>query len=210
VAIIVPKVYSLKTAAKLAGLSEGVVRRWFRTGLIVSEYEDDDGLLSFRDVVGLRTLAILRRKHKVAPKDLSAVGAYLSRRHKTPWASVRFWVMGRRVYFHDNATGAPLAARPLKQAPLLPFELERVELEVRQAASKLSRRHPDEVGRIVQTRGVIGSAPRFDGTRIPVSVVHEALCAGATQREILRMYPALKPADIKAALKFGKVSRTAA
>jgi uncharacterized protein (DUF433 family) len=119
-------------------------------------------------------------------------------------------VMGTRVYFGDPKDGGPVAARPLRQLPLLVFELERVELEVRTAAQKLNRRQPDEIGRIVQTRGVVGSAPCFAGTRIPARVVLEARAEGMSQREILRMYPVLKGDDIKAAVKFEKGKRSAA
>ncbi|MDP3209376.1 MAG: DUF433 domain-containing protein [Rhodoglobus sp.] len=48
----------------------------------------------------------------------------------------------------------------------------------------MNQRAPEEIGRIVQTPGVLGGRPRLDGTRIGTSNVwgHEA---GASIEEIL-------------------------
>jgi uncharacterized protein (DUF433 family) len=40
------------------------------------------------------------------------------------------------------------------------------------------------------------------GTRIPVTVILENLAAGLTEEEILKGYPALTAADLKAALAY--------
>ena len=41
------------------------------------------------------------------------------------------------------------------------------------------------------------------GTRVMVSVILDNLAAGVSQREILRSYPSLAPADIQAAIAYG-------
>lgn len=45
-------------------------------------------------------------------------------------------------------------------------------------------------------------AVRFDGTRIPVSVVLDNLADGATPQEILAQYPSLRPEHVPAALAY--------
>ena len=40
------------------------------------------------------------------------------------------------------------------------------------------------------------------GTRIMVSIVLDNLAAGLTETEILKSYPSLKPADIKASIAY--------
>ncbi len=40
------------------------------------------------------------------------------------------------------------------------------------------------------------------GTRIPVTVILDSLAEGSSKEEILRSYPALKPAHVDAALSY--------
>lgn len=50
--------------------------------------------------------------------------------------------------------------------------------------------------------GILHGAVCFAGTRIPVSVALDNLAEGATPEEILRQYPGLQPAHIRAALGY--------
>jgi uncharacterized protein (DUF433 family) len=49
---------------------------------------------------------------------------------------------------------------------------------------------------------ILHGAVRFDGTRIPVTVVLDNLADGATPEEILEQYPGLRPEHIPAALAY--------
>jgi len=49
---------------------------------------------------------------------------------------------------------------------------------------------------------ILHGAVRFDGTRIPVTVVLDNLAEGATPQEILEQYPGLRPEHIPAALAY--------
>ena len=49
---------------------------------------------------------------------------------------------------------------------------------------------------------ILHGAVRFDGTRIPVTVVLDNLADGATPEEILEQYPSLRPEHIPAALAY--------
>ena len=56
--------------------------------------------------------------------------------------------------------------------------------------------------RVVRRRGVHGSSPIFEGTRIPVATVQHYLQEGFEAAEIIEEYPSLTPADIEAARHF--------
>jgi len=56
--------------------------------------------------------------------------------------------------------------------------------------------------RITTNPRVLHGEPCVRGMRIPVHLVVEMVAAGMTHEEILRNYPDLEPADIRAALEF--------
>lgn len=56
--------------------------------------------------------------------------------------------------------------------------------------------------RIVIDPKVCHGRPCIRGTRVWISLIVDNLADGATEEEILAAYPALKPADIRAALAF--------
>jgi uncharacterized protein (DUF433 family) len=59
---------------------------------------------------------------------------------------------------------------------------------------------------IEQDTAICGGAPVFRGTRVTLRTVLASLEEGATVEEILRDFPALTEADIRAAIAFAAVS----
>ena len=55
---------------------------------------------------------------------------------------------------------------------------------------------------IVASPDTLHGAPRFKGTRIPVSLVLEDLAVGATMEELHQDYPSLQPEAVAAALAY--------
>ncbi len=55
---------------------------------------------------------------------------------------------------------------------------------------------------IVSTPDTLHGAPRFRGTRIPVSIVLENLAAGVLATELYAQYPTLFPEAVPAALAY--------
>jgi uncharacterized protein (DUF433 family) len=49
---------------------------------------------------------------------------------------------------------------------------------------------------------ILGGKPTIRGLRISVALVLKALAAGVSEEELLREYPELEPADIRAALAY--------
>ena len=66
----------------------------------------------------------------------------------------------------------------------------------------MNQRAPEEIGRIVQTPGVLGGRPRLDGTRIGTANVWGFQEGGASIEEILAAYPSLDRVDVEAALAY--------
>ncbi len=201
-----PLAFTEEHVCRVTGLSPRQVRYWDRTGVLSPRYGDPNRrrpysrIYSFRDVVGLRTLALLRQRG-VPLQELRRVGAWLAQRYDTPWASLRFYVSGRRVCFEDPATGARVAGRPAGQTAF-PVEMERVADETRAAAECLLRRHNDQIGRVTRHRYVMHNAPVLAGTRIPTAAIWDFHTAGYDTAAILREYPHLQAEDVQAAIAY--------
>lgn len=56
--------------------------------------------------------------------------------------------------------------------------------------------------RIVSRPNVMFGKPCFEGTRIPVDVVVEAIAAGEPIEQVLRAYPRLTEDDVRSALLY--------
>ena len=56
--------------------------------------------------------------------------------------------------------------------------------------------------RIQADPDILGGKPTIRGVRISVAQILKALAAGISEEELLREYPELEPADIRAALAY--------
>jgi uncharacterized protein (DUF433 family) len=80
--------------------------------------------------------------------------------------------------------------------------LENIAQEMMEEANKLRERDATLVGSIERHKFVMGNAPVFGGTRIPVSAVISYLDAGYSDEEIIEEYPDLALSDIAVARRF--------
>lgn len=197
--------FTTEHVCRLTGLSTRQVRYWddteFFSPTLVDGYRKRafGRLYSFRDVVGLRTIAILRKK--VPLQELRRVGEWLRQHHQTPWSSLRLALAGRKVVFFDPLTGAPIEARGKGQI-VFNVGLEPIANEMRQAAERLREREPGEIGQIVRNRYVVHNAWTVAGTRIPAQAIWNFHKAGYDTAAILKEYPRLTAEDVKAAIEF--------
>jgi uncharacterized protein (DUF433 family) len=197
-----PRYYTREQAARLAQIRPDRLRRWERSGLFQSETAwDQNGrppLYTFRDLVTLRALVLLRDRHHVAPRELRRVTEWLRRHRDLPLSAVRFSVSGRRVFFSDAVDQVTRAgAHPEQTAAHL--DLAAIEADIARKAEVLGRRAPEASGRIVRHRGVVHAQPVFDETRIPVALVRRMIEEGRSPDEILALFPSLTRRDIDAA-----------
>jgi DNA-binding transcriptional MerR regulator len=202
--------FSIEQVTKLTGLSERQLRYWDDTAFFVPEYalrRRGTRVYSFRDLVGLYTLARLRKEHRFSLQQLRPIGEYLGQHHTTPWASLGFYVQPqlRSVVFRRPDARDPerafSALRPVGQE-FIPFEMERIAEDVRERVRELRRRRPDQLGRVEQARRVVRNAPVLAGTRVPTAAIRSFHEAGYSEEQILREFPTLTREDVRAAIAY--------
>ena len=194
---------------RVTGLSKRQLRYWDKTGFFSPRYRDPDRrrfgrMYSFKDVVGLKTIANLRQQLPL--QELRRVGAWLHERYEEPWNTLQFWVVGRCVAFEDPEGMRRMAG---DDRMILPISVGEIEEEAERAATDLVCRRPDQIGRIVRNRYVQHNAWVLDGTRIPTSAVWNFHDAGYDVEAIQREYPRLTAEDVCAAIAFEERDRKA-
>lgn len=198
---------------RITCLSPGQLRYWDKTDFFSPTVLDDHSrrvfgrIYSFRDVVGLRTIAILREQ--VPLQELRKVGAWLAARHDTPWSSLKFALKGKRAVFLDPASGIPTEPSGAGQK-LLWVGLQPIADKMSKAADALKKRDPDQVGQIERNRYVVHNAWVVAGTRVPTEAVWSFHEEGYSTAQIITEYPRLRPADVSAAIRFERNRRRAA
>jgi uncharacterized protein (DUF433 family) len=207
--------FTAEHICRLTGLSARQLRYWDKTEffsptLVHGHHRRAFGrIYAFRDVVGLRTIAILRNEHRVPLQELRRVGEWLHQRHETPGSSLRFALLGRRVAFFDPDSGSVAEPRGAGQE-VLPISLEPIANEMREAAARLRERQPDQIGKLSRNRYVVHNAFVVAGTRIPTTAIWHFYQAGYSDAAIMREYPRLGAADIRAAIEFEERRQPAA
>jgi uncharacterized protein (DUF433 family) len=195
--------YTLDEAVRVTGARQRQIMYWNTVGLFPPSVADEPGvdgrLYSFRDLVGLRTLARLRNEHKLPLQQLRRVDAWLSERYNSPWSSLRFALQGRELVFREPESELTLSASALGQR-VIEFSMAEVETEIQAQVHELRARKPEQEGQIVRNRHVLGNAPRLAGTRVPTSAVWSFHKAGYKPDEIIERFPSLSRRDVDAAI----------
>lgn len=203
--------FSSDQVSRLTGLSAWQLRHWAATDFFLPEYRDDarryfGRVYSFRDVVGLRALAKLRKEHKVSLQELRRAGAWLGERFRDPWSTLTIYVVGRRVVFDDPDSGLRLQPGSPSQIAL-PIKLEKISEETAVAVKRLQRRGAEHYGKVVQNRYLAHNSPVLSGTRVPTVAIWDFHEAGFDAAAIQREYPTLTRRDIQAAIRFEQRKR---
>ncbi len=191
--------FSSEQVCSLTKLSKRQLSYWDRTYFFSPElvYERRR-VYSFRDLVALRTIAMLRRK--VPLQELRKVGAWLAARYDAPWSTLRFFVAGRRVVFREPDTGLEVEAGTRQR--VFPVDLESIASDLSRDIRKIATRRSTQIGQISRERGVVRNSYVVAGTRIPASAVWNLHQAGLGLRAIRAEYPTLTDRDVRAAVAF--------
>jgi uncharacterized protein (DUF433 family) len=203
--------FTADQAATLTGLSPGQLAAWDRDGFFEPSlaYEKRRSpysrIYTFEDVVGLRTLAILRKK--VSLQHLKKAAKKLREHSGRPWTELTLYVLNREVHFRRPDSKSVEGAVSGQMAIEIP--LETVADDVRERADSLRHRSEQTVGQISQKKFVMGGVPTIAGTRITVANVQAFADAGYSVKQILEQYPQLKKQDIEAALAQKRFSSAA-
>ena len=198
--------FTAEHVSRLTGLSPRQVKYWDKTQFFSPTFIDSPRrtfgrIYSFRDVVGLRTIAVLRRKYSIPLQELRRVGQWLHERHDAPWSSLKFAVQGRRILFYEPGSGDAVEPRGAGQK-VFPIALEPIAAEMRGASDKLRERRVDEIGRLARNRYVVRNAWVVAGTRIPTAAIWNFHTAGYNAKAIIAEYPRLTREDIARAVEF--------
>jgi DNA-binding transcriptional MerR regulator len=197
---------------RLTSLSQRQLRYWDATDFFSPAIVDGFGrrtfgrIYSFRDLVGLRTIAVLRQEHKVPLQELRRAAQWLQENEPdfaAPWATLRFGLHGRKVVFIHPLTGVPTEASGGGQT-VFSVALKPIANEMRRAADALRKRRSEQVGQIERNRFVVHTRDVVAGTRIPTLAIWNFHQAGYRAKAIIEQYPSLKPADVRAAIQFEK------
>jgi uncharacterized protein (DUF433 family) len=188
----------------LTGLSRYQLREWDKAGFFAPEYAFENRrvahgrVYSFTDVVGLRTLSVLSKTHKIALPELKRVAEALAKWSAKPWADFTLYVVNKEVHFRNPNTGRIEGVRTGQGTVAIP--LENVMEDMRARADRLRIRDKTKVGEIERHRFRMRNRWVVGGTRIPVSAIYNFTDAGYSARQIVAEYPDLKLKDIRAAL----------
>jgi DNA-binding transcriptional MerR regulator len=197
--------FSVEQAARLTGLSVKQISHLDNKGVLTPTYAEVNRrrpfsrIYSFRDIVALRTIAILRQKHGISLQELRSLSRWLAENYQTPWSSLRFFVSGDRLFFRDPITGAVIASQPTGQLAM-PFVMDEVVRDVSSRADRLRQRATEEIGRVERRRNVAHNAFVIAGTRIPTAAIYDFHRADYDIEAIIREYPRLTKADVEAAI----------
>ncbi|HEX3666071.1 MAG TPA: DUF433 domain-containing protein [Rhizomicrobium sp.] len=197
------KAFGFHHVMHLTGLSKGQLSYWDGTGFFAPTYAYEDRrspysrVYSFKDVVGLRVLSILRSRENVPLARLRKTAQELERYSKTPWADLKLYVFKREVYFDEPETGQTRGVLN-KQYIVLP--LISVIDDVRVHSIALTQRDKAEIGSLERHRYVAHNSWVVAGTRIPINAIRRYSEAGFTPAQIVKEYPVLTKKDVVAAL----------
>ena len=201
------RAFSADHVVRLTGLSKGQLRYWDKTGFFRPRYAYEDRrapysrIYSFRDVVGLKTLAILRKEHGISLQHLRTVAHRLSHLKDSLWAETKLYVFNKEVHFKEPHTGK---VRGVVSGQYVSIPLVSIMSDVSRQTEKLRARAPEKTGKVERHRHIARNTWVIAGTRIPTGAIVQFKEAGYSTEQILREYPSLTAADIKAALKHEK------
>jgi uncharacterized protein (DUF433 family) len=190
---------------KLTGLTRWQLRRWDRLGFFAPQYAYEDRhvpfsrIYSFKDVVGLRTIAVLMKKHGVSLQELRKAAGELVRRGYDHWADLKLYVVRGEVHFQEPESAAVTGiwTGQLAMVPVID-----VIDDVNTRVTALQTRDASQIGHVARQRHVTRNASVIAGTRIPTAAIRRFWEAGYAKEQILKQYPTLSPEDVDGALAY--------
>lgn len=199
--------------SRLTGIPRSTLTHWENRGVFVPSYIDPTPrtpfrrIYSFRDIVSLRTLALIRREAKVPFHEVLAASQYLSQHYDSPWSELRFGLLDGKLVFWDpdqkkwsHSSGQTV----------LEFDVSGIPEEIRRGLPDALERDASTHGVVTRSRNVQHNRPILAGTRIPTSSIWSLHSAGYSRSQILTEYPQLTEEDIDAAIRFEQDLRAAA
>lgn len=192
--------FSEEDATKLSGATQNQLRLWDANGVLRASFSKENRrqpysrIYSFRDLVSLRVLNVLRNKFGVSGQHLKQVAKKLAHLGDEKWTATTLYVLGKRVVFDDPETQE--RREVVSEQRVFDIPLKAAISDTLKEIERQNVRRNDEIGHIVQSKFVQGNQEVFEGTRVTVSAVIHYLERGATDALILAEFPDLTNEDI--------------
>lgn len=190
---------------RLTGLSKTQLKYWDRTKFYTPSLADENRrvafsrIYSFKDIVALRTLSVLRNQHSVSLQHLRQVAQKLKHLEDRLWTAITLYVLERRVNFFNPEIDR--IEDVLSGQYALGIPLKAIIADTKRDVKRLQTRDEDKIGKIDRARYVSHNAWVVAGTRIPAAAIKRFAEDGFSIEQIMQEYPTLTKADIEAAIE---------
>lgn len=197
--------FSEDHAEALTGVSKNQLRYWDRTDFFKPSLADENRRLaysrvySFKDILSLRVLNVLRNQYSVPLQHLRQVAEDLVGLPDEKWTRTELFVLNRRVVFVEPGTDRYREIVGKQYVMGIPLGV--VMSDTKRDVERLNARDESKVGKFEQAKYVNHNALVIAGTRIPVATIKQFGEAGYSVDQIMAEYPTLTRSDVEAALK---------
>lgn len=205
--------FSEEQVQRLTGLTIGRLRYWHKTQFFTPAFVEENKKLaysrfySFKDVVALRTLELLRVQNGVPLQHLRKVAEKLNHLRDELWTKTTLYVANRKVIIENAETGKP--AEVISGQYLLGIPLKKIVKDTSSEIAQMRKRDDTQIGVVSRTRGIAHNAWVVAGTRIPIAAVKRLHEDGFSVEQIIAEYPDLAAADVEAALNHDEIAKAA-
>lgn len=202
---VVVAAFSEEHAERLTGISKAQLRYWDRTGFFRPEFANENRrvafsrIYSFKDITSLRVLNVLRNQYSVPLQHLRKVREDLAHLSDAKWIATELFVLNKKVVFVEPDTEQ--YREIISKQYVIGIPLRVVVTDTEKDVKRLQIRDEDKIGKIERTRHVSHNAVVIAGTRIPVKTIKRFAEDGYSVEQIIKEYPTLTAADIKAAIE---------
>ncbi|MBV8161053.1 MAG: DUF433 domain-containing protein [Acidimicrobiia bacterium] len=211
--------FTAEQVMRLTGISRRKLTYWLESGILVADVDAARGrghvrLFSFRNLVEVRVAIWLRDKISLQLMRKIVARLRCGGGPERPLVELRFAVIedrsGRRPPRHEVVVQGPDGtweqARSGQKVMEITVPLQQFAEEL-VAAAERDRRRRRRAGKVERRRGVLGSTPVLAGTRVPTRAIRSLHEAGYSVERIVRNYPGLTRADVRAALQEDSTGR---
>ena len=207
--------FSEEHAQRLTGVSKSQLRYWDRSDFFLPSFPGGDWssafgrVYSFKDIVALRVLNVLRNQYDVPLQHLRVVSEKLALLPNEKWTGVRLYVLQKKVIWDEPGTAKPQEIAS-GQYVVPSIILDVVVSDTKDAIQEiLNVRGEEQLGRVEKSRFVNHNDAVLAGTRIRVRAIKRFSEAGYTVEQILKEYPDLTEKDVVSALEYGETRAAA-
>ena len=196
--------FSEEQVQRLTALTVGRLRYWDKSDFFKPSYVEDNPRLpysrfySFKDIVALRTIEMLRVQNNVPLQHLRKVAEKLSHLKDDLWTKTTLYVVNRKVVLVNPETQVPQEA--VTGQYLLGIPLKQVIADTSDDIARMQKRSDKQIGHLSKSRAIAHNAWVIAGTRIPVGAVRRLYEDGYSVDEIIAVDPDLTPSDVQVAL----------